>query len=118
MDREALLHDWMANLESGCADSTTNEAFVTASFLTPPADQEWAWQLLLDGLRRAASEKAIGLHPGGQTSDADAVRGVTNGRGEAAFSTAPPGRYEAVCSLNGFITVRMGPFDLPANSVL
>jgi uncharacterized protein DUF6869 len=61
MEREVLLRDWLANLESDCADTGTNEAFTIASFLSPPEDSEWAWGILLEGLRRARSESVIGL---------------------------------------------------------
>jgi len=61
MDREVLLRDWIANLESECRDQRTSEAFNIASFLHRPADLEWAWQLLIEGLHRASSESVLGM---------------------------------------------------------
>jgi hypothetical protein len=61
MDREALIRDWLVNLESGCQDEVTNDAFMVMSFVEPAEDPEDAWANILEGVRRASSEKVLGL---------------------------------------------------------
>jgi hypothetical protein len=61
MKREVLIRDWLINLESGCKDGATNDAFMEMAFVRPAPDPEEAWQLILEGVRRASSEKVLGL---------------------------------------------------------
>ena len=61
MDSEALVTDWLLNLESGCEDEATNYAFMAMAFVEPSPDPEEAWARILTGVRRASSEKVLGL---------------------------------------------------------
>src|SRR5450432_3052178 len=61
MDTETLLESWLTNLESGCSDEHTNDAFVQMAFLEPVSDPETAWLWILEGVRRARSDEVLGL---------------------------------------------------------
>ena len=61
MDRETIIRDWLINLESGCKDNVTHWAFMEMAFLDPAPDPEEAWACILEGVRRASSEKILGI---------------------------------------------------------
>jgi hypothetical protein len=61
MDKETLIRDWLINLEADCQDDATNDAFMAMAFVGPAPDPEKAWAYILEGVRRASSEKVLGL---------------------------------------------------------
>lgn len=55
---EQLLHDWLRHLDDGADDSAAITAFADASFLSSVPDPASAWALILEGIRRARTDKA------------------------------------------------------------
>ena len=60
-DTDSLVNAWLANLESGCKDGATNPAFIAMSIVKPASDPDQGWTLILEGIRRASSEKILGM---------------------------------------------------------
>ena len=60
-DTDSLINAWLANLESGCKDEATNPAFIAMSIAMPASDPEQAWTIILEGIRRASSDKILGI---------------------------------------------------------